>query len=79
MCYAFYFMTTANALVFYYVFSDFISFGPKLWVYNFTYIALYFLYVGLILQMFGLQYIYIYICIYSQLNKRRIFLLRHLM
>ena len=64
MCYAFYFMTTANALVFYYVFSDFISFGPKLWVYNFTYIALYFLYVGLILQMFGLQYIYIYIYIY---------------
>ena len=41
MCYAFYFMTTANALVFYYVFSDFISFGPKLWVYNFTYMALY--------------------------------------
>ena len=56
VCYAFYFTTTANAcgvfllLFFYetegtcdciYVFSDFISFGPKLQVYNIIYMALY--------------------------------------
>ena len=55
MYYALYFTTTANACsvffymksegahahVFYYVFSDFISFGPNLEVYNIIYLALY--------------------------------------
>ena len=31
----------AHAHVFYYVFSDFISFGPNLEVYNIIYLALY--------------------------------------
>ena len=66
MHYAFYFMTTANAcsiflifflwnlkahvLVLYYVFSNFVSFGPKLQVYNFIYMALYSLQANLMLQ-----------------------------
>ena len=55
MSYAFYFMTTANAhgIFSFFVksegtcacvllcFCDFISFGPKLWVYKFIYTALY--------------------------------------
>ena len=90
MRYAFYFTTTANArgvflfflwnlkaqgLVFYHVFSDFISFGPKLQVYNFIYMALYCLQAGLMLQLFGLRCIFFF---FTQLNKRRIFFLRRL-
>ena len=71
MRYAFYSTTTANPRCFFMksegthtgillCFSDFISFGPKLWVYNFTYLALYSLQAALMLQMFGLRYIYLF-------------------
>ena len=35
------FLWKAYALVFYYDFSEFISFGAKLWVNNFNYMTLY--------------------------------------
>ena len=36
--------------LYFFVFRDFVSFCPKLWVYNFIYMALYSFKAGLILQ-----------------------------